>query len=288
MNTSLGHLPVLKRDQIDRITKVIINCIHPEKVILFGLFGTSGAGGNVIATSQFPSWTGSYDLLVIMRRGDRRPDQELQELITNRCRSVTPVTVLVHDIEYINDQLSEGNYFFSSILQEAVLLYDAGSCPFVKATPPDLFLIKTKARRDFERWWFQGKAFFRSALFNRQQKQMNIAVFLLHQAAEHAYQAILLVFTGYKPCTHNLDKLRRYTCRFSIELAMLFPGNSKAEESLFRLLLYSYIDARYKEGYSIGEDDLDQLTERIDHLLSLAERLCRNRFVLLDKMLAEK
>jgi len=58
----------------------------------------------------------------------------------------------------------------------------------------------------------------------QQQKEWRISIFLLHQAVEQTYQAILLVFTGYKPCTHNLDKLRRYTNRLSIELAWYFPG----------------------------------------------------------------
>lgn len=285
MNTSIGHLPVIRREQVCMITKIILKTIHPEKIILFGMYGSSGAGRDLIAAARFPVWTASYDLLIVMRRGFRGSDPELQERVTNRCRFFTPVTVLVHDIDYINNQLSEGSYFFSTILQEATLLYDSGSFPFVKGVAPDLNLVKAIAQRDFERWGAQGVAFFRSALFNRRQKQLNVAVFLLHQAAEHTYQAILMVFTGYKACTHNLDKLRRYTCRFSAELALLFPGNSRAEESLFKLLLYSYMDARYKEGFCIAEDQLDLLFERIGHLISLAERLCRNRFAQLDKML---
>ncbi len=70
------------------------------------------------------------------------------------------------------------------------------------------------AGRDYERWGDQARAFYRSAEFNRNEKQWRIATFLLHQAAELIYQAVLLAFTGYKPTTHNLDKLRRYTNRF--------------------------------------------------------------------------
>ena len=113
-----------------------------------------------------------------------------------------------------------------------------------------------------------------------------MAVFLLHQAAEHIYQAILLAFMGYKPCTHNLDKLRRYTHRFSVELALLFPRDGAGEDRLFKLLLQSYVDARYKEDYHITENELQQLIQRIDKLLSIADRICHNRFISLEKMAA--
>lgn len=286
MNTSLEHLPVQKQEQLTTITKVIIQAVHPEKIILFGTHGTIGAGPDLLADRKFSAFLGGYDLLVITRRGDRRSDHELQDLVENRCRIYTPVTVLIHDIDYVNSRLSEGHYFFSMMSREAILLYDAGSVALVNAAPPNLGHIRLVAQRDFERWSLQAVAFFKSALFNRQLKERKISVFLLHQAAEQIYQAILLAFTGYKPCTHNLDKLRRYTNRFSIELASLFPRNTEEEDHLFKLLLQGYVDARYKEDYTITEEELDQLTGRVGKLLSIAERVCSNRFISLTKMAA--
>jgi uncharacterized protein len=145
--------------------------------------------------------------------------------------------------------------------------------------------IRITAQRDFDRWHKQALAFFRSAEFNCHQEEWKIAVFLLHQAAEHMYQAILLAFTGYKPTTHNLDKLRRYTNRFSIELAMLFSRNNDEEDRLFRLLLSGYVDARYSEHFLVTRQDAGVLLERIRQLLEIAERVCRNRLLSLEKMI---
>jgi HEPN domain-containing protein len=286
MNTSITHLPTLKQEQLMTIAKVIIQAVHPEKIILFGTHVTAGGGPELFADKQFSAFLGGYDLLVITRRGEPRHDHELQDLVENRCRIHTPVTVLVHDIDYVNSRLAEGHYFFSMMSREAILLYDAGSVALAKAASPNLVHIRAVAQRDFERWKVQAVAFFKSALFNKQLKEKRIAVFLLHQAAEQIYQAILLAFTGYKPCTHNLDKLRRYTNRFSIELASLFPRNNAEEDHLFKLLLQGYVDARYKEDYMITEEELSVLTDRIGRLLSIAERVCSNRFTSLTKMAA--
>ena len=286
MNTSMEHLPPHKREQLITLSKVIIQAVRPEKIILFGMHASAGAGPDPFSDRQLAYFLGGYDLLVVTSRGERRSDHELQDLLENRCRMYSPVTVLIHDIDYVNNRLAEGQYFFSTMSREAILLYDAGSIPLAKAARPNLVHIRTVAQKDFERWKLNAEAFFRSALFNKQQQERKIAVFLLHQAAEQIYQAILLAFTGYKPCTHNLDKLRRYTNRFSIELAFLFPRNNEEEDHLFKLLLQGYVDARYKEDYTISEEELNQLTERIGKLLSIAERICSNRFISLIKMAA--
>jgi len=286
MNISLQHLSPIKRQQVQAIIKIVRQAVNPEKILLFGTYSDPGAGAGHLAGRHFPAGLVTFDLLVVTRQGDHRSDHELQDILENRCRGCAPVTILVHDIRFMNSRLAEGHYFFTMIRREAILLYDAGLIPFAQAICPDLEQVRKVAERDFERWKLQAWAFFRSAVFNCQHKDWKVAVFLLHQSAEQIYQAILLAFTGYKPTTHNLDKLRRYTNRFSIELTLLFPRDSEEEDRLFRLLLQGYVDARYKEDYFISEEEAVLLTERIGRLLSIAERVCRNRLLSLEKMAA--
>jgi len=284
MNSSIEQLPPLKRGQLLAIAGIIVQAIRPEKIILFGIAGLTA--GPDLSGPEFPSFLSGYDLLVVTRRGERRYDHELQDLIENRCRNYPPINLLVHDIDHVNSRLSEGHYFFSLMSRDAILLYDAGLVPLVPASPPDLPRIRVAAQHDFEKWKLRARAFFNSALFNIQHREWRLALFLLHQTAEQIYQAILLAFMGYKPCTHNLDKLRRYTNRFSIELALVFPRDSEEEDRLFRVLLQAYVDARYKDDYQITEEESGLLTDRIGRLLSIAERVCRNRFTSLEKMAA--
>lgn len=282
MRTNFDHLPPFDRRQLQVLLPVIIKAVRPEKIILYG----SHHHLNELEDIHEQGLTAGYDLLIVTRPGDRRYDHEVQDLIENKCRMHATVTVLVHDIDHVNQRLSEGQYFFSLMIREAVLLYDAGLVPLSAAAAPDLMNIRQRAQKDFGRWSHQARAFFNSALYNLQQQEFRLAVFLLHQAAEHIYQAILLAFMGYKPCTHNLDKLRRYTHRFSLELALLFPRDGAGEDRLFKLLLQSYVDARYKEDYHITENELQELMQRIDRLLSIAGRICHNRFISLEKMAA--
>src|SRR5258708_12861961 len=116
--------------------------------------------------------------------------------------------------------------------RDAILLYDAGSIPLVKAALPNLVHIRAVAQKDFERWKLNAEAFFRSALFNKQQRERKIAVFLLHQAAEQIYQAILIAFTGYKTSPHNLVKPSRKTYRLPFNLPLIYPAHKSYERHL--------------------------------------------------------
>jgi uncharacterized protein len=285
MNTSLAYLSTFQRQQLEIAKKIIVHAVHPEKIILFGVY--SAGAEAALFTASLPAGLRAFDLLVITREADRRSDYELQDIIENRCRNEVPVTVLVHDISYVNQRIAEGHYFFSMIREEAIMLYDAGKTELVTAGVPDLPRIRMMAQQDFDRWRRQAWAFFRSAEFNLGHEEWKIATFLLHQAAEQMYQAILLAFMGYKPTTHNLDKLRRYTNRFSIELTLLFPRDNEEEDRLFRLLVSGYVDARYKEDFVISRSDIKILTERIRRLLEIAERICKNRLLNLEKMMAQ-
>lgn len=284
MNTSLTHLSPAQRIELDTAKRIIVDAVRPEKIILFGIYSVEGDAR--IYSERLPPEIAAYDVLVVTGAGDRRSDYELQDIIENRCRDTVSVTPVVHDIGYVNRRIAEGQHFFATIRRDAILLYDAGRTPLAKPGETDLAQVRWLAERDFDRWQRQSIAFFRSAEFNLGTGEWKIAVFMLHQAAEQIYQAILLAFTGYKPTTHNLDKLRRYTNRFSVELALIFPRNSGEEDRLFRVLLSGYVDARYKEDFIVTEADARLLKERVGALLDIAGRVCGNRLVSLGKQAA--
>lgn len=283
MKTSLDHLSNNRRIQLQTIAKTICNTIYPEKIILFGAYASDIKIRDDFTNGRLPTYLSSYEILVVTKRGSTKFDYEVHDILQGPCRFETPTTIIVHDIDYVNGQLLGGHYFFTSISREGIILYDAGITALARAASPDLVHIHATAQKDFERWWHQSNVFYNNALFNYQQKETKIAVFHLHQAAESAYQAILLSFTGYKPCTHNLDKLRSYTNRFSVKLASLFPRDTENEDHIFKLLLRGYVASRYDETYKILETELTLLIERVKQLLTIAERICKNQFIHLEK-----
>lgn len=134
-----------------------------------------------------------YDILVITGPGDERKDYEVQDVIENRCVYKTPVTVIVHDIEFINKMLSEGQYFFTDIEKEGILLYDAGRVALAERKPFSVAQAKTIAQQYFEQWYGGAKEFYIDAQNANQRRSYKNAAFYLHQAAERAYNALSFV-----------------------------------------------------------------------------------------------
>lgn len=279
METSTAHLPVEKQEQLREITAIIVKAVDPEKVILFGSHATGRwVEDRFTEGGIMYEYVSDYDILVVTKPGDKRRDYEVQDIVENRCRYKTPVNVIVHEIEYINKQLSEGQYFFSDIEREGIMLYDAGTVSLVERRPLKAGEAKAIAQKNFDQWYGSAVNFLSaSIMMSSTLPALKESVFVLHQAAERTYHAILLVFTGYKPKTHNLDKLLRYTKRFAVELSGVFPRNSAEEKRLFDLLLRAYIDARYSADYVITQEELTLLSERVGKLQGIAERICKEK-----------
>jgi len=283
MKTSLEYLPENKRAQISQIVQIIVNSVNPEKIILFGSY----ARGKWVEAQHMEGhilheYVSDYDILVITRREDDRNEYDIQDMVEARCNFNTPVTIIVHSIDFVNARLTEGQYFFSDIKKEGILLYDAGNIPLAEQKELNAAERKQIAQEDFNYWFYDAVKFLKGAVLYTNDKDLNMAAFMLHQAAERTYNAAILVFTGYKSRTHNLGKLIRLTRDFSPELAMVFPNNSNEETYLFNLLKKAYIGARYKKEYVITEEHLVELVKRIQYLQSIAEKVCKEKIASLD------
>src|ERR1700761_6555880 len=113
MNTSLRHLSIARQRQVELAKKIIVQAVQPEKIFLFGAHGDPEEA--VFLDDALPPELSALNLLVITRGGDRRSDYELQDIIENRCRAQVAVNALVHDVNYVNRRLMEGQYFFCMI-----------------------------------------------------------------------------------------------------------------------------------------------------------------------------
>ncbi len=229
-------------------------------------------------------YVSDYDILVITRSGDMRRDYEVQDIIENRCVYKTPVNAIAHEIGFVNKMLSEGQYFFSDIEQEVILLFDAGSTALAERKPLSPAEAKAIAQQYYEQWFEGAKEFLIDAQNAHARNSLKNGAFYLYQAAERTYNAVILVETGYKPKTHNLDKLKRYSKRFSEQLDSVFPDNTPAEKHLFDLLKRGYVDARYKDNYQIAPAELSTLIDRVEKLQVVAGPLCLQKIASFDQL----
>jgi HEPN domain-containing protein len=99
----------------------------------------------------------------------------------------------------------------------------------------------------------------------------------LHQATERYLTAALLVFTGTKPHTHDIEALGKLAAAEHPRLREPFPVATAEDERLFKLLKRAYLDARYSKSYRITAEELGTLGERVKDLAGRVEKACQER-----------
>ena len=134
---------------------------------------------------------------------------------------------------------------------------------------------KEIAERDYKHWFKGGIEFFINANNALQRDALNNCAFELHQATESFYNAILLVFSGYKPKLHDIFSLGQKARIYNQELFFIFPYcETQEQKKCFELLRQAYIDARYNPDYRITKEQLIYLIKKVESLQKTTERMC--------------
>lgn len=280
MKSSLSHLPKTNQQQILQIVSIIKEVIAPEKIILFGSYakGKQVEHKYQVKDGTTFEYTSDYDILVVL---NEIPEKlfNLDSAIINKTQKYNaPVNLEIHEIDYINEGLKIGEYFFVDIVKEGILLYDTGSMEFTEPRELTPLERKEKALRYFNKWFRGAEKMIKGSKFYYTENDLKESVFLLHQAAESLYYTVLLVFTDYKPKLHNLWKLRKKTKPYSEELFLVFRTEvDEYDNHLFDLLKRGYIDARYREDYEITENELRDLIDKVALMMPIVKKICNER-----------
>lgn len=275
----LPKLPLEKRSEIQKALDIILEVANPEKVILFGSYAKGKWVDDISIEDGITfHYQSDFDFLVVIKDNTVK-EFELKSKIENRAvNSVRGiVSPLVHSIDYINEGLSVGQYFFKEIIEEGILLYDNGTSTFVIPTELSPIQRFERAHEYFEMWFPMGMDFLLDGKSALERKSFRVSNFYLHQATEHFYASLLLVLKGYKPKSHNLGHLRNYAKNLSLDVYALFSDleDPDLESKTFKILKKGYIDARYKKDFLISENELNETLSKVQELQKLVEMISK-------------
>lgn len=291
MKKSLDHLPLRKQAELRQVVEVIRESFEEViatrraarlkngKILKIVLYGSYARGDWV--HDPVGRYFSDFDLLVVVDHEDLT-DGEFWHDAENRLMPLgpdirTPVSIIVHSLGDVNEQLDRGRYFFADILREGVLLYDTPGTKLHKPADIKAQVALAEAEEFFTEWTGSSKEFQAGAGFYAERGNNKLAAFSLHQAAEHLYHCILLVVTLYSGKAHNLAFLRRKAEAIDRRLADAWPRETKFERRCFELLREAYVKARYSKHYKISPEELAWLTERVEVLRGLATAVCEER-----------
>ena len=301
MKTTAEHLPEAKRHElafvVDLIRKGFAFAVERRtmprlrggrllKIILFGSY----ARGDWVE-DPVGRYFSDYDLLVVVDREEltdvpefwAKTEQQLLDELASGRNLRTPVSLIYHSIDDVNEKLRLGRYFFMDIVREGVVLFEEPGHPFAKANPLTPAEALRESRDYFEEWFESANGFFDTARYAASQGRLKEAAFQLHQATERFYHCLYLVRTLYSPKTHNLNQLRQLAEAMEPRLKEIWPRATKFERRCYELLRDAYVKARYSRHYRISDEQLVWLSSRVELLQTLIRELCEKRIVELSQ-----
>ena len=282
MKKTFAHLSEEKQDELKHIVSVVRNlCSDVEMIILFGSYARGDYKEETDLKPERKSGHKSdYDILVVTGEKATAVNIGLWRKITRKCDTSglsAYVRIIAHDIQDLNIKLAESQYFYSDVRKEGCLLYDSGKFKLARKRKLKPEEQRRIAQDYFEQWFESAKEFFIDFGNAFRRESYKKAAFELHQATEHSYKTILLVFTNYTPNEHLLGLLDKMASEHDSGLKNIFPQKTRKEQELFELLDYAYIGARYEPAYRISREELEYLAERVQLLLELTEEICKER-----------
>jgi uncharacterized protein len=278
---SLDHLPIAKQNELQFVLKVLYDSFDEAvrsklsdkrksgqilKVILFG----SMARGDWV-DDKVSGYKSDFDLLVIVNGHSftdlhkywSAADERFVRDFTITHNIDTPVNFIVHDLADVNDQLARGRPFFSDIARDGIILYEAPGHPLARPkalTPQE---VTAEAQGYYDQWFPDAVEFLNIAAFCRSRGNARLAAFNLHQAVERTYHCLLLVLTLYSPKSHRITLLRSQAEALDDRLKGIWPAETKLHRQAFDRLRRAYVEARYSADYTVSDEELDWLTERV-------------------------
>jgi uncharacterized protein len=277
----LSYLPKRKAEELEKITRRIVDTGKAEIVVLFGSYARGDYKEKRGATQGKKS---DYDILVVTSGVS---EAALLESMQGKFEDIdVHVQLIAEDIKFVNSNLEEGQFFFTDIKREGKILYT--SRRYTLAEPKDLSPTRRReiAEEDFGRWFGMAKDFWFYSNYPIEGGSYRKASFELQQTAEMCYTAAEMVFSHYNPHEHDLGILRKRATKFDARMDEALPLDTPEHSELFMHLNYAYIGGRYRseEEFPITKEQLDYWAAETQKLLDITEMVCLDRIKDLKKI----
>ena len=293
MKKSIAFLPKKNREDLKYLVELILDKIPVcEMIILYGSY----ARGTYVSYDEreefgIPtSFKSDYDILVINSAWS-------YDKIENKLASVrniydkrgdhryrVPVQFIHDSIKKVNEDLKYSRYFYTELKRDGIMLYNRGKNKLAKRKPLKFGEIKKQGEEYFGEKYAKARLFMEQAVFMYDKEEYVMSSFNLHQACENLFNAIMLTFTLKNDKEHNLEELFKASRGYAPELIRVFPVGNEEEERLFKILVCSYIEARYNPEFKVSREDVEDLMVKVEKFEEVTKQVCERRIKEYEKL----
>ncbi len=289
MKTSLPTQSQIHQEAIQEIADNILKA-GKDKIAFIILFGAFARGSWIsyryTENDAVYEYTSDYDFLIITKSGKQANssagfdlERKIKKEIDNstKVKKTHRVHIIIESINRVNEELEKSQYFFSSIKEEGIMLYNCGEYQLSNSESLNSEQRIKIARETYQHWFESADGFLIDYENARSRNDFKKSALYLHQATESLYNCTLLTLGGYKPKSHDLEELNQLCAVYSEDFLTLFPKASSEQKQCFSLLQKSYIGSRYNKDFQVTKQQLEYLFCQIKKLQTVVKKICEER-----------
>ena len=189
----VAHIVAVLRDEFEQVTGFAKGKNKHSRILKIILFGSHATGSWVKDPAH--GYVSDYDILVILNRDELVEEYKIWGTAEDRIalRVRPPLSLLVHNLDEVNQALIQGHYFFSDIRRDGIVLFEFDNRELAEAGTLTAAESRAIATKHFAQWFDSAAEFFDTFQDDLTKQRFKKAAFELHQATERFYCCLLLV-----------------------------------------------------------------------------------------------
>ncbi len=238
------NLPEGMDKEIRSALELIILTIKPEKIFLVR-HGDAAVPDNPVL----------IDLIVILSEKGMKKFSEVEPLMEFALSGTVRTTFSIHVSGRLNDAFEQGLLFYILNCIPENLIYDDGQKSLPKVNTVKLLENSAKAKATFLANHQVAMSFYQNAKHLYNENNLSFCCFMLQQAAELSFRAIITAFKGVDKKTHSITELKKHVAMIAPQMCNIFPVDTEEDQVLLKLLEEVYLKSRYETGFIISENN---------------------------------
>lgn len=179
----------------------------------------------------------------------------------------------IHNEGNVIEKIRNGHPYYCLNFIPENIVYDNHNTVYPVATSEQAALTRQKAKETFMIGFTKAKRFYTCAESEFSTGEKEVALFMLHQAAELVYRAITKSLSGFEEKVHELKIQRNHIRRFAPELISIFDEDKNDDKKLLEILERGYKDSRYNYDFKVDENIMPLLFTKVKMFQDMALKI---------------
>lgn len=210
----------------------------------------------------------TYRFTIIVEDMAKRFKERVREILNDLFEKHPAFYVRFFTLHQVVHETTVGNTFFLNNCSEETLIYYHNK--YDKAwlfQKVDLSAVIETANHNFLMEKQKITSFKMGATLFLEEKNYNLAAFMLHQTIELSFTTLERFLVGISFTEHLISDHQAYLGNIIKDLGKVFPKKNEKQIQLLNKLNTAYVKSRYALNYKIGNKQVHKINEKAEELI---------------------